>query len=1102
MAIQVFGVPAAVVFLNRAFNDASPSNLIYQNHVAAATANLAGWCNDFGASFATLSDSALATRVLGNLGLLPNATLEAALADYYRANGAGNRGFVTYQLASILSTLEGDATYGAAASAWNNEVAASYTYSANAANTTSSSGNTNLTAQSLTLTTDVDTVTGGAGDDTITGSTVNGGTTFSDGDIVNGGAGTDTLTLTAGGSATTVALNGVEVVDVRLLQTQTAIATLWSGVQSLTINSDSLVGRTLTVADARVDWRYNISKSGVTLGLQQMFDVSGSADTLNLAVDGNGVSATVLLGSSVEALALAGNGSARIDLTHTAGAQPTSLTVSGQGTLVVSDSDGGYSSINLAGFSGTTTITTTSATALSYTGGAGNDTINLGASLTSADRLDGGGGVNTIGATIGGLSSAFSGVTNFTQGNFSVAGGAVSENFSGFTLVTFSGATSQTSFAVSGLAAGATIKLDHVSSQTTTRTFGLAAGSAIVNFENNASADATTYGNVVFSGATDVNVNFLGSGVNNGAITIGSLRLEGSDVVDLGLTKSSDSVVLTELRARDAETLNISLVSGNNSLGISSIMASGVTSQTVSVGGSATTYSGVGLFTTGIATTVIAGVSGNNARIELGQYNVGNLGSLNFTINADQDADVLSLLVSATGSANASFNVTAGASSTYSAGTISLGAAGSAGVIQGFTFNINSFSAIVGDVSVGRVSGMSITVAQDGDFNVGNIRAGSSSVAAIGNIDVFVGPSATVEFGAITSRESATVGNITITGSGTFSATSILLSATGTIGNISVADGYFNIGTAEAQNIGNLSLGGDTNTIRLAGSTLGSITITGSASTVYLNGFSTVGDVTITGGATSSIHTFDASSVGKIGTISTVGMLGSANITFAVGGTAAELNMGSGSQTITLSNAGSATQGTGFAINLSGNTGTDTLRFASTAIDGARVMNFQWGSSQDKISLASAGFSLGMGSALSNGEGFGDGISVLTVGGATSMQLAAAAGASATEVLVLVTGTFNNVNQMLSALANGGSLAINSSAQGAISAQAGEFAIVWYNANEQRTELSIARTSAIGAGANPFGLISSAAVTTIATFSGDIRTFSAGESFAGNFSLY
>ena len=214
MPIQVFGAPAAVIMLNRAFNDTSPGNLIYQNQVAAATSNLTTFANDFAAGFASLSDSALANLVLGNLGLLPNTALADALAAYYTANGAANRGLVTLQLGQVLAAKEGDATYGAAATAWNDEVASGFNYSANTANTATSGSGSSSAGQTFTLTTGIDIRTGTSGSDTFDGSVnANGTATLTSVDQLNGGDGADQLIAGLGGGtlaavATTTGLTG------------------------------------------------------------------------------------------------------------------------------------------------------------------------------------------------------------------------------------------------------------------------------------------------------------------------------------------------------------------------------------------------------------------------------------------------------------------------------------------------------------------------------------------------------------------------------------------------------------------------------------------------------------------------------------------------------------------------------------------------------------------------------------------------------------------------------------------------------------------------------------------------------------------------------
>lgn len=160
MSQTVFGAEAVVTFLNRAFNNTTPGNLIFTNQVTAAgsTANSQyAFASQFGQSFSSLSDADLATKVLGNMGVLPNADLVTALTDYFAAVGTDARGIVVLQLGQILANLEGAtgdlAIFAAAATAWNNEVTASYTYSANPANTATADPLADATAPVVTAAT-------------------------------------------------------------------------------------------------------------------------------------------------------------------------------------------------------------------------------------------------------------------------------------------------------------------------------------------------------------------------------------------------------------------------------------------------------------------------------------------------------------------------------------------------------------------------------------------------------------------------------------------------------------------------------------------------------------------------------------------------------------------------------------------------------------------------------------------------------------------------------------------------------------------------------------------------------------------------------------
>ncbi|OYU43929.1 MAG: hypothetical protein CFE44_15690 [Burkholderiales bacterium PBB4] len=131
MPIAIEGVQADVTMLNRAFNDISPAHVVYTNQVNEASggeAAIIAFAIKLGKSY-PLTDMALATRVLANMGLLPNTDLLLGVADYFAAN-SGARGLVVLQIARILTQQE-SATgfmgqFAKAALAWNNEVLYSY----------------------------------------------------------------------------------------------------------------------------------------------------------------------------------------------------------------------------------------------------------------------------------------------------------------------------------------------------------------------------------------------------------------------------------------------------------------------------------------------------------------------------------------------------------------------------------------------------------------------------------------------------------------------------------------------------------------------------------------------------------------------------------------------------------------------------------------------------------------------------------------------------------------------------------------------------------------------------------------------------------------
>ncbi|OYT93818.1 MAG: hypothetical protein CFE43_00265 [Burkholderiales bacterium PBB3] len=121
--------------LNRAFNDISPAPLVYANQVGVAgqsVESINAFAILYGNAYGGLSDIALASRALANMGLLPDADLLLGVADYMAANHEA-RGLVVLQIAQILSISEPDtgplAKYSKAALAWNIELINSLAYS-------------------------------------------------------------------------------------------------------------------------------------------------------------------------------------------------------------------------------------------------------------------------------------------------------------------------------------------------------------------------------------------------------------------------------------------------------------------------------------------------------------------------------------------------------------------------------------------------------------------------------------------------------------------------------------------------------------------------------------------------------------------------------------------------------------------------------------------------------------------------------------------------------------------------------------------------------------------------------------------------------------
>lgn len=458
MAQFVYGADFAVTALARAFFNIAPSNPLFTSLKGSAgttTESQYAFANQFAAQFDSLSDEALATRVLTNMGILPSTDaedvgLETALTTYFGQVGKANRGIVVLQLSSILASLENEtgelAVYADSAAKWNNEINSSFQYSANASNTANYEGDFPTTpdnqGQTFTLTTGTDIVTGTGGNDTFyagTGLSADGATKISTTnalDQIDGAGGVNTLVIENTGGVNTLTGNIKNIQNLTFVgagkvnDDQAVDLSNFSGLFTLSQTTDTAVavnnvkGQTLAlnkVADsttltASLDAAQSsvaiqntaaagsatVSVSGTKLNTVNVatdktatgknFTVTDSGNTTKtFNVDASGAAAVTVNSSATENINIKGAGL----VTLTAGTAPSK-------TLSSVDSTGGVTyaatlgnNVLFTGGAGKDSIQL-GATTKSHTMGAGDDVVALTAALGTGGKVDGGEGMDTL----------------------------------------------------------------------------------------------------------------------------------------------------------------------------------------------------------------------------------------------------------------------------------------------------------------------------------------------------------------------------------------------------------------------------------------------------------------------------------------------------------------------------------------------------------------------------------------------------------------------------------------------------------------------------------------------------------------------------------
>ena len=358
--------------------------------------------------FAASTDLAVATTLVTNLGLTSVPGLANWVAAQLTAAGS-HKGAKVVELLNGFAQMASDATYGAAATAFNTTVDAALALSQttdNKGGTFAAAGIVTVPNATFTLTSGIDSFAGGAGNDTFAASTTAGALTLSALDAINGGAGTDTLSTSVVGAIDTTSLAGLAVSNIENVQftstgAVTSNTTAWTGTTSIAVGAAGNV--TLTAAattDVTVSTVDLTAAAGTELsvvGGKNVTSTSADSVTLGAAV----ASSDVVIGSSAspatgivtvahtETVADNATAGASTGTTSTVTVNGgTSVVVSSNVTAGVGENAGDIvtvGAIGVNGKTGTTSVTVNQSAATATWAAAGDKVKVVNAAVTIAD---------------------------------------------------------------------------------------------------------------------------------------------------------------------------------------------------------------------------------------------------------------------------------------------------------------------------------------------------------------------------------------------------------------------------------------------------------------------------------------------------------------------------------------------------------------------------------------------------------------------------------------------------------------------------------------------------------------------------------------------
>jgi len=932
-------------------------------------------------------------------------------------------------------------------------------------NTVVNSAAASVAGQTFTLTEGVDAVSGTAGNDTISGIIGTSGT-YKLGDNINGGSGTDTLNLidSSGTAAGLVSVAGVENVNVRILVASgTDVTELnasdWSGVAVLSnvssiaaseLQFSGLSTTTQVVLHGNTDISGNFSNSttadisiaavnaGSFAGVTTYGATAVTADaTAHFSLDG--AAAGTISGVTIS---LSGNNLLHVD----AGATADSYTITGGGSAVLFTDDR-IATADASAFTGNLDLQLDGVSEVVVKGGAGNDTLRLGSTLTNSDSFDGGAGTDTIRANVQGFNrnlnttNVESAVLTFTE----AAGGDVNASASTVTSYTFAAGTAGNAASVSQIANNSTVTLNDDDLGDVTLDY--ASGATTTTLNIGSVSGTVAIGTLAITDVATVTINSVGA---TAGATIGTATFD-SDVKAIVITTSGSEADLT-IGTTDTD----GSLGGATSLSVTSNGSAGITFNNVDLAGAALSTITVAANGTDAADVTLGDVSGSaitainlsaasGADIVVGTLDLGN----NSTAGAAQD-----ITVSITQGANS--DVTIGAITVTSQGTTTInvtsnGTGGDldiAAIVLDRAANVTADSAPLnlafGAVSVGasatyavdsinvenagtgaQITFGNVTVGDNADWSAGPISGTATVNVDVSSVTLTVGSGASADLGAISITAGA-VGAVSVTllgqdASATFGA--VAASAVGAYSIIAGSGAGADFGNIAAFSGGNANQG-RVGAIEIAG-------VDGADVTFGTIAASAVGAIAVSGALDVTFGAITTTTIGEVNSLN-LGASGSFTIDLSGVTNAVEVKLGVGTNTVISGIGNDVITLTGGRTAAAGN---DIIRYTTATQGTDNIINFIAGNAASGGDVIT--FGTGIGGLTNAAIRGGNGASATgTVAVDLTVAISGATTIAATDNIIVVTTAMANTAAIIGFVASG--ITFTSAIAGT-----GEVAVVW-----------------------------------------------------------